>query len=199
MIGYLKGKLLYSEENVALLEVNGVGYELTLSSSCLKSVLDNRGGEVYTYLAVREDGVSLYGFISVEEKRMFLKLITVSGVGPKMGITVLSQTSLKELATAIATSDVKSLSKIKGLGKKTAERIILELREKMTEEIEITAKDKTSSTAIDLTDKDYQDAMMALLGLGFEKSECVKVLTKAKAENVLGVQAIIAFSLKNIR
>ena len=199
MIGYLKGKLLYTEENVAVLEVNGVGYELTLSSSCLKSVIDNRGGEVYTYLAVREDGVSLYGFISVEEKRMFLKLITVSGVGPKMGITVLSQTSLKELATAIATSDVKSLSKIKGLGKKTAERIILELREKMSEEIDTTSKDKTTTSGLDLNDKDYQDAMMALLGLGFDKAECVKVLSRAKAENVLGVQAIIAFALKNIR
>lgn len=200
MIGYLKGKLLYSEENVVVLEVNGVGYELTLSSSALKNVLDNRGGEVYTYLAVREDGVSLYGFTSIEEKRMFLKLITVSGVGPKMGITVLSQTSLKDLATAIATSDVKSLSKIKGLGKKTAERIILELREKMSEQIDFgdnfTSKNQTP---LDLSSKDYQDAMMALIGLGFEKGECVKVLSKAKSENVLGVQAIIAFSLKNIR
>ncbi len=199
MIGYLKGKLLYAEENVAVLEVNGVGYELTLSSSALKSVLDNRGGEVYTYLAVREDGVSLYGFISPEEKRMFLKLITVSGVGPKMGITVLSQTSLKDLATAIATSDVKSLSKIKGLGKKTAERIILELREKMSEQIDQNTNVNSQGETLDLTDKDYQDAMMALLGLGFEKGECVKVLQKAKSENVLGVQAIIAFSLKNIR
>lgn len=199
MIGYLKGKLLYAEENVAVLEVNGVGYELTLSSSALKNVLDNRGGEVYTYLAVREDGVSLYGFISVEEKKMFLKLITVTGVGPKMGITVLSQTSLKDLATAIAMSDIKALASIKGLGKKTAERIIVELREKMSAEIDEKALCKKQTPTIDLTDKDYQDAMMALLGLGFEKGECVKVLSKAKTENVLGVQAIIAFSLKNIR
>ena len=112
MIGYLKGKLLYTEENVAVLDVNGVGYEAIVSTSCLKYLIDNKGGEIYTYLAVREDGVSLYGFISREEKKMFLKLITVSGVGPKMGITVLSQTTLKDLATMVATSDVKGLSKI---------------------------------------------------------------------------------------
>ena len=198
MIGYLKGKLLYSEENVVVLEVNGVGYELTLSSSCLKRIIEERGGETYTYLAVKEDGVSLYGFVSPEEKKMFLKLISVSGVGPKMGITVLSQTTLKELSTAIATEDVKGLSKIKGLGKKTAERIILELREKMSEELSLGDISKTS-VAIDISGKDYQDAMLALMGLGFEKQECVMVLTKAKTENVEGVQALIAYSLKHIR
>ena len=197
MIGYLKGKLLYSEENVVVLEVNGVGYELTLSSSCLKRIIEERG-ETYTYLAVKEDGVSLYGFVSPEEKKMFLKLISVSGVGPKMGITVLSQTTLKELSTAIATEDVKGLSKIKGLGKKTAERIILELREKMSEELSLSDISKTSAT-VDISGKDYQDAMLALMGLGFEKQECVMVLTKAKTENVEGVQALIAYSLKHIR
>ncbi len=198
MIGYLKGKLLYTEENTAVLEVNGVGYEAIVSTSCLKYLIDNNGGEIYTYLAVREDGVSLYGFISREEKKMFLKLITVSGVGPKMGITVLSQTTLKDLATMVATSDVKGLSKIKGLGKKTAERIILELREKMSESVSL-SDEPTVNASADIQDKDYQDAMLALLGLGFEKGECVKVLTKAKTENVMGVQAVIAYSLKNIR
>ncbi len=198
MIGYLKGKLLYTEENVAVLDVNGVGYEAIVSTSCLKYLIDNKGGEIYTYLAVREDGVSLYGFISREEKKMFLKLITVSGVGPKMGITVLSQTTLKDLATMVATSDVKGLSKIKGLGKKTAERIILELREKMAESVSLSDEPLENASA-NIDDKDYQDAMLALLGLGFEKGECVKVLTKAKTENVMGVQAVIAYSLKNIR
>jgi Holliday junction DNA helicase RuvA len=198
MIGYLKGKLLYTEENTAVLEVNGVGYEAIVSTSCLKYLIDNKGGEIYTYLAVREDGVSLYGFISREEKKMFLKLITVSGVGPKMGITVLSQTTLKDLATMVATSDVKGLSKIKGLGKKTAERIILELREKMVESVSLSDEPLENASA-NIDDKDYQDAMLALLGLGFEKGECVKVLTKAKTENVMGVQAVIAYSLKNIR
>ena len=89
-------------------------------------------GEVYVYTAVREDGIFLYGFATPEEKSMFLKLVSVSGVGPKMGIAVLSGMNLSALALAIATSDVKTLSKIKGLGKKTAERIILELREKIT-------------------------------------------------------------------
>ena len=131
MIGYIKGKVLSAVDNVVLLENNVRGYEITCSNAVFSKLLVDKQGEVYTYLAVREDGVSLYGFISLEEKNMFLKLITVSGVGPKMGITVLSSIDISSLATMIATSDVKGLSKIKGLGKKTAERIILELREKV--------------------------------------------------------------------
>ena len=132
MIGYIKGRVLSATDGVALIENNGIGYEVICSSAVYHKLLVDKQGEVYTYLAVREDGVSLYGFISLEEKSMFLKLITVSGVGPKMGITVLSNMSLNDLALKIATSDVKGLSAVKGLGKKTAERIILELREKIT-------------------------------------------------------------------
>ena len=152
-------------------------------------------------MAVREDDISLYGFKSIEEKKMFLKLITVSGIGPKMGMTVLSNMSLTDLAVKIATSDVKGLSQVKGLGKKKAEMIIVELREKMGEELKEKESGKAKGTAetINLKDKDVEDAMLALTGLGFAKAECVAVLTKAIAENVQGVQALIAYSLKNIR
>ena len=142
MIGYIKGKVLSAQAGVILLENNGIGYEITCSAAVYQKLAQEKSGEVYTYLAVREDDISLYGFISPEEKNMFLKLITVSGVGPKMGITVLSNMKLSDLAVKIATSDVKGLSSIKGLGKKTAERIILELREKITEEV---GKEETSS------------------------------------------------------
>ena len=139
MIGYIKGNVLSALDGVVLLENNGIGYEITCSAEVYQKLLADKKGEVYTYLAVREDGVSLYGFISAEEKNMFLKLISVSGVGPKMGITVLSNMKLKDLALKIATSDVKGLSSVKGLGKKTAERIILELREKISEEETLSA------------------------------------------------------------
>ena len=103
MIGYIKGNVLSYSDGVVLIENNGIGYEITCSASVYQKLLNDKKGEVYTYLAVREDAISLYGFENLEEKAMFLKLISVSGVGPKMGITVLSNMNLKDLATAIAT------------------------------------------------------------------------------------------------
>ena len=132
MIGYLNGKVLHANEGVVLLVVGDTGYEVLCSNSAYVKLVNDGKGAVYTYMAVREDGVYLYGFSSMEEKNMFLKLISVSGVGPKMGITVLSNLKLDELAVKIATSDVKGLSKVKGLGKKKAE----ELRAKQNSESE---------------------------------------------------------------
>ncbi len=199
MIGYVKGKLLAETEGQIILENNGVGFSITPSAEAYKDIMANGGGAVYTYMAVREDDISLFGFKSLEEKKMFLKLITVSGIGPKMGMTVLSNMSLKDLAVKIATSDVKGLSSVKGLGKKKAEMIIVELREKMGEELKDTEKGKNPPEEVDISDKDSSDAMLALTGLGFAKAQCVEVLSKAKKENVQGVQALIAFSLKNIK
>ena len=198
MIGYIKGKLLHDLDGEIILENNGVGFSITPSAEAYKEILANGGGAVFTYMAVREDDISLYGFKSIEEKKMFLKLITVSGIGPKMAMTVLSNMTLTDLSVKIATEDIKGLSQVKGLGKKKAEMIIVELREKMREELKETPKEK-SLTEINLKDKDIEDAMLALTGLGFSKQECVGVLTKAKEQNVQGVQALIAFSLKNIR
>lgn len=194
MIGYIKGKLLSHYDGTVILENNGIGYEIICSSSVYQDVLNNKGGEVFTYLAVREDGISLYGFISPEEKEMFLKLISVSGVGPKMGITVLSNMSLKDLALKIATNDVKGLSSVKGLGKKTAERIILELREKIGEvEGDLTQISMPTKVEVD------NDAVIALMSLGFSKAESVKVLTEGIEKGVTGLENLIAYALKNIR
>lgn len=197
MIGYIKGNVLNASEGVVLLENNGIGYEITCSASVYQKLLVDKKGEVYTYLAVREDDVSLYGFISLEEKNMFLKLITVNGVGPKMGITILSSINISTLATMIATEDIKGLSKLKGLGKKTAERIIVELREKMQadydsngEVIESVANDNTPYN---------EDAVMALMSLGFSKTECINVVKAAAKEGITAVEQVIAYSLKNIK
>jgi Holliday junction DNA helicase RuvA len=201
MIGYIKGNVISATDTTVLLENNGIGYEIICSASVYEKLLSQKSGEVYTYLAVKEDGISLYGFSSMEEKNMFLKLITVSGIGPKMAMTVLSNMTLKDLSVKIATEDIKGLSQVKGLGKKKAEMIIVELREKMREELKEMPKDKNApkSNEINLKDKDIEDAMLALTGLGFAKQECIAVLTKAVEQNVQGVQALIAFSLKNIR
>ncbi|MBE5750166.1 MAG: Holliday junction branch migration protein RuvA [Clostridiales bacterium] len=197
MIGYIKGNLLTADNGVVILENNGIGYEITCSASVYNKLLTDKKGEVYTYLAVREDGVSLYGFESLEEKGMFLKLISVSGVGPKMGITVLSNMNLKDLAIKIATSDVKGLSSVKGLGKKTAERIILELREKITadgEAVETSTKQPTETL-----DGTSEDAIIALMSLGFTKAECVQAVKDAKNNGAETIEQIIAYSIKHIK
>ena len=159
MIGYIKGNVIGATDTTVLLENNGIGYEIICSASVYQKLLAQKSGEVYTYLGVKEDGISLYGFSSVEEKNMFLKLITVSGVGPKSGIAVLSAMDLSSLATMIATSDVKGLSKIKGLGKKTAERIILELREKVEESL-FDGQQQVNKAE---DNQDDQDAIIALM------------------------------------
>lgn len=197
MIGYIKGKLLTANENVVILENNGIGYEITCSNQALSQILSNEGGEVFTYMAVREDGVSLYGFNSVDEKNMFLKLISVSGVGPKMGITILSNMNISDLAVKIATSDIKGLSSVKGLGKKTAERIILELREK------VDAESKGETTALKQEQlelsKEDDDAIYGLISLGFSKAESVDAVKKAKEQGAKTIEQIISFALKFIR
>ena len=198
MIGYIKGNVLSVSDGTVLMENNGIGYEIACSASVYQKLIAEKKGEVYTYLAVREDGISLYGFISLEEKNMFLKLISVSGVGPKMGITVLSNMKLSDLATAIATSDVKGLSKVKGLGKKTAERIIVELREKMTEHFETSEKDSNEDFDV-VSDKDNEDAIIALMSLGFNKTECVSVVREAKKNGAQTIEQLIAYSIKHIK
>ena len=196
MIGYLKGNLVFAEEGVAIVEVNGVGYEVNCSDAVYKELIKNRGGEVYTYTAVKEDGISLYGFISQEEKKIFLKLISVSGVGPKMGIAVLSSMSVKDLTALIAAGDVKGLSAVKGLGKKTAERIVLELRDKI---VPAFADGDMPIAAESIADEEADDAVIALMGLGFSRTESVQAVRKAKAAGAENIQQTISFALKSMR
>ncbi len=197
MIGYLRGNVLSVSEGVILLECGGIGYEITCSASVYQKLATDKKGEVYTYLAVREDGVSLYGFISPEEKKMFLKLISVSGVGPKMGITVLSNMNLSDLAVKIATSDVKGLSSVKGLGKKTAERIILELREKITADVSEDSPLEQNKEVV--VAEEMQDAIVALMSLGFTKAECVTAVKEASAQGINSIEQLIAYSIKHIK
>ena len=197
MIGYIKGKVIANSDNVILLENGGIGYEITCSVSAFSKMMQDREGGLFTYLQVKEDGISLYGFASQEEKSMFLKLISVSGVGAKMGITVLGGMSLKDLALAIATSDVKSLSKIKGLGKKTAERIIVELRESVSsvgdksEGLESFAQSATIGS-------DGENAVLALISLGYNRSVAVKAVSGAIATGANAVEEIIAVALRSL-
>lgn len=194
MLGYIKGKILHAEDGVVLLENGGIGYEIVCSAAVYARLLNAGEGEIFTYLAVREDDISLYGFASVEEKKMFLKLTGVTGVGPKMGIGILSAMNLGQLAAAIATSDVKTLSLVKGLGKKTAERIVLELREKVA-----SSDLPADSPAVPAAKEADEDAVVALMTLGFTRAESVQAVHSAMSAGAMGIQQIIAYALKGMR
>ena len=195
MLAYIKGNVLAMTDNTVILENNGIGYEIFCSANAAFKLAGAKEGAVYTYLAVREDGVSLYGFENLAEKNMFLKLISVSGVGPKMGMTVLSGMSLNDLAFAIASSDVKTLSRIKGLGKKTAERIILELREALADMPTDTKNAESLLTPVKL-DNDGENAVLALISLGYTKGDATKTVKAVMDEGVKGLENIIAESLR---
>ncbi len=197
MIGYLKGKILSLGTDTALIETAaGVGFEVLLSGSAFSKLSGQKEGEVFTYLQVREDGVSLFGFSSSEEKEMFLKLISVSSVGPKMGIAALSQMSAGDIATAIATNDVKRLSAVKGMGKKTAERIILELREKVSAvAAQSVAGEAVPAVQISASD---EDAVVALMTLGFTRSESAKAIARAREKGATEIEDIIRLALQGM-
>lgn len=197
MIGFIRGKILSLTPECALIETaSGIGFEVTCSASAFSSLAGKKEGEVYTYLSVTENGTALFGFSSPDEKNMFLKLITVSGVGPKMGISVLAGMNAGELAAAIATSDVKRLSSIKGLGKKTAERIILELREKVG--FSASASAQKGGVSLPPVSSGDEDAVVALMTLGFTRAESEKAISRARANGATSVEDIIMLALKGM-
>ena len=197
MIGYLKGKVLYSDAGTIVLETGGVGYEVQCSGAAFAKLVTDGAGELYTYLQVREDSVSLFGFVSMEEKNMFLKLISVSGVGSKMGIGILSSMNVGELAAAIASSDVKMLSTVKGLGKKTAERIVLELREKVSAAALPSAGAVQDMPAEKVTDRE-EDAIVGLMSLGYTRNESLRAVRRAVEGGAASVEEIVMSALKNM-
>ena len=199
MIGYISGNLITANSNgVIVLETGGIGYEITCSAQAYEVIVNQGKGSLFTYLNVRDDGFYLYGFISIEEKSMFLKLISVSGVGPKMGISILSSMPLNELAFIIASQDVKSLSKVKGLGKKTAERIILELRENISQ-LDLPEGSKKPSTKTKTEPSIEDDAVIALMSLGFLRAESEKAVAVARERGADTIESIITVALQTIR
>lgn len=197
MIGYLKGKVIDHANGVVIIECGGVGYEVTCSASVYANLAQNGYGEAYIYTAVREDEIALFGFINQEEKRLFLQLITVSGIGPKMGISILSCMNAKTLVKCIASGDAKGLSQVKGLGKKTAERIILELQEKMGE-VDFETGEVKMATVESLDGAD-SEAVDALTSLGFTKSESTSAVKEAKKNGCDTVEKVLAYALKHIK
>ncbi len=200
MIGYLKGKVKLLTPDYVLLEVNGVGYEVVCSGAAFSALSGADEGEVYTYMQVKEDGVSLFGFADMQEKNLFLKLTSVQGVGAKMAIAVLSSMRPSEVSEAIATADSKRLCAVKGLGKKTAERIILELHGKISADELLGGASGVSgvSGSVALPTEEDDDAVSALMGLGFTKAESARAVQRAKANGAVTVEEILAVALRGM-
>lgn len=201
MIGYLRGKVAYLSPDYVLLDVNGVGYEVVCSGAAfsrLSGVKKGEEGEVYTYLQVKEDGVTLYGFSDPKEKALFLRLTTVQGVGAKSAIGVLSTLRPEDLMQAIATADVKRLCAVKGLGKKTAERIVLELHGKISVDELIEGSDPAPVPKAAKASREDEDAVSALMGLGFTRQESARAVERAKDAGAKSVEEIISVALRGM-
>lgn len=181
MYYYIKGTYITRGENYAVIDNNGIGYKIFTSEKALEQ-LSKTVGEVtlYTYLYVREDIMDLYGFTANEEIGMFLKLLSVSGVGPKAALSIMSVASVERLALAIMTGDTKTITKAAGVGSKVAQRVILELKDK------IKTNDAIDSSSIqDIDTGDIKtEAVSALVVLGYSQQEANNAVSKSNGENV---------------
>lgn len=196
MIGFIKGVVVDTLENAVVLENNGIGYNIFVSNTTLTQTQTKQPICLYTYLNVREDALNLYGFATKEEKNMFLKLITISGVGAKVALGILSGIEVNNLMVAIISADTKTLSKIKGIGKKTAERIILELKGSLEVDSALLL-DNLGGENTETLDKDMMDAISALRSLGITQGEAIKAVKKAK-ESAKNIEELIALSLRSL-
>jgi len=181
MIAHLRGKLLEKHPNLALVETGGIGYAVTIPVTTY-SQLAEAGAEValYTYTHVREDTLALFGFLTRDEKTLFERLIAVSGIGPRLAVTILSGLAAAELREAIQSGDVARITRIPGVGKKTGERIVLELREKMA------AADGAGAAAPGAAGPPAssveRDVLSALVNLGCTQDSAQKALQKARSQ-----------------
>jgi Holliday junction DNA helicase RuvA len=184
MIGHLRGKLFSKKPSNIIIDVNGVGYEVNVPISILSS-LPNEGEEVFIsiHTYVREDAITLFGFANIEERRLFKALISVSGIGPKIGLSILSSMSANDFLNALASEEVSLLTKIPGLGKKTAQRLILELKGKLPK----TAEAK---------DMGFEDALSALINLGYKRTDAQDAMDAAFKSGLRDVEALLRESLK---
>ena len=167
MISYIKGNKIEIDPTRVIIDVNGIGYELKISLRTYSEIKDNSTINLFTHLQVKEDSHTLFGFNDKSERQTFLSLLSISGVGPSTSIMILSSLSSLELQEAIVTSDVMTIKSVKGIGLKTAERIILELKDKITKNLN---QDDSSKFLIERDNTIKSEALSALSSLGISKN-----------------------------
>ncbi len=184
MIGSLRGKLIHKKPASILVEVNGIGYEVNVPVSVLSS-LPEEGDIIFllVYTYVKEDSLQLYGFLKEEEKQIFTTVLGISGIGPRIALSILSGISSDDFMEAISNEDITLLTRIPGLGKKTAQRLILELREKLP---------KPLSTK----ERAYDDALSALVHLGYRKSDATNALDTVYKKGIRNIETLLKESLQ---
>lgn len=196
MIAYVKGTLEIIETDAAVVDVHGVGYRVFTPIN-EKLIRIGIGGDIqlYTYMSVREDAQVLYGFLETETLELFKLLISVTGVGPKLGLQILSAVSAKDLTLAIIRDDKKALTKVPGIGAKTAARIVLDLKDKVHAAPGGDVEADLPIAAPAMQNGPAQEAMMALTALGYSQSEAERAVSKVAAEG-MSVEEILRQSLK---
>ncbi|CAN5252560.1 Holliday junction branch migration protein RuvA [soil metagenome] len=195
MIAYLQGTFSYKNPAVVYVDVNGVGYEVNISLNTYSQIQNLKQGRLYTYLQVKEDAHSLFGFFETTEKEMFVSLISVSGVGAGTARIMLSSMRPEEIRNAILKGDARTLESVKGIGKKTAERLVLELKDKVGKQpFESAGNNSISNNTIE------QDALNALVALGIGKPVAEQAVRKTTAAepSIVSLEELIKKSLKAI-
>lgn len=193
MITHIRGKLVEKNPTYAVVETNGVGYWLNISLNTYSQLPDNEFVMLYTHLSIKEDAHTLYGFINKTEREIFRLLISVSGVGPSIARTMLSSMTTDEIQQAIASNNVSVIQSVKGIGVKTAQRVLVDLRDKISKTYAIDEVYVSQSNTI------KNEALSALEVLGFNKKQVEKVVDKILAEDKnLSVEVLIKYALKNL-
>ena len=197
MLYSVRGKLIAIESNAAVVECGGVGYMCQTTMNTLKAVKLNTEVTLYTYLNVREDAVDLFGFATKAELETFKNLISVSGVGPKAGLAVLSELSPEQVAMAIASDDLKTITRAQGIGKKIAQRIVLELKDKLAKAAkEDSSFAQVAQNSVNVSTGNVPKAIEALGVLGYSPPDVSPVL--ATLDSALPVEQLISLTLKQM-
>lgn len=200
MISYIRGELVAVEEEKVIIDVNGVGFGIFMPGQSMNQ-LPAIGEEVklHTYMNVREDAMQLFGFLTRDDLKVFKLVIGVSGIGPKGGLNILSQLSPDELRFAVMSHDVKAISAAPGIGKKTAEKLIIELKDKLSIEDVLDKTTDTSTAAHSNTSNMVQaEAVQALVALGYGNSEALKAVKKVEVDDTTTVEDVLKLALKYI-
>lgn len=194
MYAYIDGKLVFKSPAYVVIDAGGVGYHINISLNTYSLLADMERCKLYTWLHVKEDGHTLYGFADEGERRLFLHLISISGIGPNTGRMMLSSITPIEIQTAIINGNVSLIQRIKGIGPKSAQRVILELQDKLKKE----GSETLNTTPVAKTVKD--EALAALVMLGFARNAAEKVLEQEVNKNggILTVEQLIKFALKSL-
>ena len=193
MITQIKGKLVEKNPTYAVVDCNGVGYLLHISLNTYSALPDDENVLLYSYLSIREDAHTLFGFINKMEREVFKLLISVSGIGPNTARTMLSSMTSEDIQQAIASENVKAIQSIKGIGVKTAQRVILDLKDKILKTFDL------DEISIPQSNTNKEEALSALEVLGFVRRQAEKVVDKVLTQDpTLSVENIIKLALKNL-